>query len=545
MNDRSSLQMLVNVGPELALIATATYLYLASAFSRKPHSRLIAATLGYLTAAIGLGVQATQMMTPELFAGITPPPPGGLVALDALAFYCRVLAVVGGLALTWAAAYGGGAKLSGEFLGSLMLAVSGVMLASGAMDLVFLFLALELVSIPTYVLLYLGGRDRQSGEAAAKYFFLSVLSSAILLYGFSLLYGAAGSTELMQIKATLFGSLDGSGTLAIVAAVLIVAGLSFKIAVVPFHFYAPDVYQGASNANAGLLAVLPKIAGIVVLVRLIGVGIPGFERYGWQLAIVLAALTMTLGNLAALWQNNLRRMMAYSSIAHSGYMLIGLAVALVLAESEDHRHTGLSGMVFYLAVYVLATLGTFATLAYLGNRDREVNTVDELAGLLKTRPLAAAAIGVCMFSLTGIPPLAGFWGKLSLFGGALYASWSAGDATARWALITLAIIGVLNAAISAAYYLRVVGVMYFRPTVTAPAAQGPLSALGAGVACALLVLVVGLFPGWLLTTAAGAGRAAVTTTNSYRTQDSQRADSSLTDEQASNVEHRVSSIQRR
>jgi NADH-quinone oxidoreductase subunit N len=524
MNDRSSIQLLVNIGPELVLIATATFLYLASAFTKQPHSRLVAATLGYLTAGLGLGVQAT-MMTPDMFVGITPPPPGGLVALDALAFFCRVLAVLGGLTLTWAAANGGGAKLSGEFLGSLMLAVSGVMLASGAMDLVFLFIALELVSIPTYVLLYLGGRDRQAGEATAKYFFLSVLSSAILLYGFSLLYGAAGSTELMRIKSALYGSLDGAASLAIVAAVMIVAGLSFKIAAVPFHFYAPDVYQGTSSANAGLLAVMPKIAGIVVLVRLIGAGTPGFERYGWQLAVVLAVLTMTLGNLAALWQNNLRRMMAYSSIAHSGYMLIGLAVALVLAESDEHRHSGLSAMVFYLAVYVLATIGMFATLAYLGSREREVNTVDELAGLIKTRPLAAAAMGICLFSLTGIPPLAGFWGKLSLFGGALLASWSATDATAQVALIALAIIGVLNAAVSAAYYLRIIGTMYFRPTVSAPAAQGPLSALGAGVACALLVLVVGMLPGWLLTSAAGAGRAAVTTTNSYHAQDPHRVES--------------------
>jgi NADH-quinone oxidoreductase subunit N len=401
------------------------------------------------------------------------------------------------------------------------------------MDLVFLFLALELVSIPTYVLLYLGGRDRATGEAAVKYFFLSVLSSAILLYGFSLLYGAAGSTELVRIKAVLYGSIDGAAPLAIVAAVLIVAGLSFKLAAVPFHFYAPDVYQGASNANAGLLAVLPKIAGVVVLVRLIGVGIPGFERYGWQLAVVLAALTMTLGNLAALWQNNVRRMMAYSSIAHSGYMLIGLAVALVLAESNEFRHMGLSGMIFYLAVYVLATVGTFATLAYLGSRDREINTVDELAGLVKTRPLAAAIIGVCMFSLTGIPPLAGFWGKLSLFGGALYASWSAEDAAGQSALIALAIIGVLNAAVSAAYYLRIVGTMYFRPTVTAPAAQGPLSALGAGMVCAMLVVVVGVLPGWFMTKATGAARAAVTTTNSYHAADPFRVESPRPVEQAS------------
>lgn len=532
----SSVQMLVNILPEIALVASATWLFLASAFTRSETNWSATAVMAFVVAASGLLVQATQMLTPQIFAGTAPPPPGGPIALDALAFGCRCLAVLSGLLFASAAAFGGGRRLSAEFLGSLILAAVGVMLAGAAMDLVLLFLALELISIPTYVLLFLGRSDRGSAEAAAKYFFLSILSSAILLYGFSLLYGVAGTTDLTEIWAALYGTAGAISTLAVVAAVLIVAGLAFKIAAVPFHFYAPDVYQGTTNVNAGLLAVLPKIAGIVVLVRLVGVGVPGAERYGWQLALIIAVLTMSLGNLAALWQNNIRRLMAYSSIAHSGYMLIGLTVGLALAEAGTPRASGFSAMLFYLVVYVLATTGTFTALGYLGSRQREINMVDELAGLVRTHPTAAAAIGVCMFSLTGIPPLAGFWGKLTLFGSAIYGASGAADEAGSAGLIALAVIGVLNAAVGAAYYLRVVGVMFFRPTVSRPPAAGPQGALAAAVVCAALILVVGLVPGRLLNGSRGAGQAAVTTSKAYQATSEPMDQSSLMDEQISRID---------
>jgi NADH-quinone oxidoreductase subunit N len=291
--------------------------------------------------------------------------------------------------------------------------------------------------------------------------------------------------------------------------------LCFKIAAVPFHFYAPDVYQGTTAGNAGLLAVLPKIAGIVVLVRVVAVTLPDVQTYGWQIAVVLAALTMTLGNLAALWQNNIRRLLAYSSIAHSGYMLIGLATAFALLEAGETRQSGLTSMLFYLAVYVLATAGTFAALAYLSSCERDVNDIDELAGLLKTHPFVAGAICIFMFSLTGIPPLAGFWGKLSLFGGLLQAAWATGGTTQGW-LIALAIIGVLNAAASAGYYLRIVSVMCFREPTTELRPAGPREAIAGATVCAVLVLLVGVLPGSLMTYARGAGRAAVTTSQRYQ-----------------------------
>mgnify|MGYP002625152664 CR=1 FL=1 len=308
-----SLRMLVTLLPEIVLVGVATFLFLASAFARRESNWTMVALLGLAMSGLLLGFTNWPSLTERQFAGVAAPFPSGLVALDALSLGVRILTVFSGIVLVGAGSFGGGRRLSGEYLGCLLMAVAGVMLASASMDIVLVFLGLELISIPTYVLLFLGSNTsrqaRAAGESAIKYFLLSIVSSGILLYGFTLIYGAAGSTSLAEINAALRESATTS-LLPAVALVLVFAGLCFKIAAVPFHFYAPDVYQGTTNGNAGVLAVLPKIAGIVVLVRVAGVALPGVETYGWQIALVIAALTMTLGNLAALWQNNIRRMLA-------------------------------------------------------------------------------------------------------------------------------------------------------------------------------------------------------------------------------------------
>jgi NADH-quinone oxidoreductase subunit N len=318
----------------------------------------------------------------------------GPLAIDLLALMVRGLVLGLGLLFVLIAARRSSQEQGPEFLGTLLLAITGLMIVASARDLVLLFLGLELISIPTYILLYLGRRDAASQESAAKYFYLSILSSALLLYGFSFVYGAAGSTSLVDIRSALAktaGDSDWTQVVAALGLVLVFAGLGFKIAAVPFHFYAPDVYQGTTNANAGLLAVLPKVAGIVGLVRIVAVAMPGSETYAWRLAVILALLTMTVGNVMALWQNNVRRLLAYSSIAHGGYLLIGLAVAFVAAAGADVAagFDGLSATLLYLVVYVLATTGAFAALAYLGDEGSEVSTVDELAGLGRGHPWAA------------------------------------------------------------------------------------------------------------------------------------------------------------
>jgi NADH-quinone oxidoreductase subunit N len=390
------------------------------------------------------------------------------------------------------------------------------MLASTAGDLVLLFVGLELVSIPTYVLLYLGRTDDASAEATAKYFYLSILASSLLLFGFSFLYGVAGSTGLVEIRDQLAAaSAGGAGAellgLLPIGLVLIFAGLGFKIAAVPFHYYAPDVYQGASHLNAGLLAVVPKIAGVAALVRLVVLAMPTIQPLGWQIALALAVLTMTLGNVCALWQTNIRRLMAYSSIAHAGYMLIALAVALASSGSRAPTYEGLGALLFYLLIYGVATAGTFAALACLSGDWEELNDVVQLSGLGRSRPWLAAALAVFMFSLAGIPPLAGFWGKLTLFTAALGAARDLGASAAAGWFLVLAVVAALNTAVAAGYYLRVVGVIYFheRAGGRAVGTDGGAGAGLAALACAVLMVVGGILHGPLLQRARDAGRAAM------------------------------------
>jgi NADH-quinone oxidoreductase subunit N len=423
-----------------------------------------------------------------------PGAPTGPILMDPLAHFTGWFALamgIGFVALTWRRS---SAHFSPEYTGSLLLTLVGLMITGLAHELVLLFLGLELISIPTYVVLYLGHRDAANQEATAKYFYLSILSSALLLYGFSFLYGTAGSTDLEVIRARLAvpgATVAGFGSLAKLAMLLVFAGLGFKIAAVPFQFYAPDVYQGTSNANAALLSIVPKAAGLVALIRIVVLAMPNLEPYAWRVALLLSVLTMTFGNVMGLWQDNLRRLFAYSSIAHTGYMLLGLAVALSGASAVGWN--GVGAMLFYLCVYAVATLGVFAAFAYLGRAGRQLDGIDELAGLGRAHPLIAAAIAVCLFSLTGIPPVAGFWGKLTIFGAALTVHpVAAGAAHLQLWFIIAAIIGVLNSAVAAAYYLRIVAVMYFRnPLGTLRLEGGPGPYLVA-LASALLVIVIGV-----------------------------------------------------
>jgi NADH-quinone oxidoreductase subunit N len=245
-------------------------------------------------------------------------------------------------------------------------------------------------------------------------------------------------------------------------------------------------------------------------VRIVFAAMPGFERLGWQISLSVAMVTMTLGNLLALWQGNVRRLLAYSSIAHAGYMLIGLAVGFAVAggASEASQLDGVGATFFYLLVYAAATAGSFAVLTYLGGPGRSLDTVEELGGLSTSYPKTAAALAIFMFSLTGLPPLAGFWGKFSLFTGALAVDARNPDASSLWPwFLALAVVGAINAAISAGYYLRVVGIMYFRPQAVRPQGQGGVGAAWAAAVCLALVLGIGCFPGLLVEGANRASRA--------------------------------------
>jgi NADH-quinone oxidoreductase subunit N len=486
------------LAPEVLLIVAASAMFVAAAFTRNRAWWAFSSIVAYGGAAVVLASQAW----PGLASSIATGP----IIIDPMSLGLRWLALLVGLVFTLIAARLADEDLAGEYFGCLMLVAAGLMITSSANELVLLFLGLELISIPTYVLLFLGRNDRASAEATMKYFYLSILSSALLLYGFSFLFGLgkttliAGTASVPGIREALAAPQAGNplAPLAPLALVLIVAGLGFKLAIAPLQFYAPDVYQGTTSANAGLLAVAPKIAAVAALIRLVVIAMPPTAEFAWQLALILAILTMTIGNVCALWQRNIRRLLAYSSIAHGGYLLIGLAAAAAAnAATQGAFRGGVTAMLFYVLVYALATMGAFAALAYLGSARRDLNDVNELSGLGRTQPLIAGALAVCMFSLAGLPPLAGFWGKLNLFASAIQLAVSAPSGLAYWFTV-LAVAGAVNAAIAAAYYLRIVAVMYFQPAAEPVAASGGPTARLAAIVCAGLVVAVGAWPGGFL-----------------------------------------------
>jgi NADH-quinone oxidoreductase subunit N len=426
---------------------------------------------------------------------------------DTLATFTRILALVGGAILVLVSWDEVPDAVAGEFHGCLLLIAASTSLTGLANELITLFVALELISIPTYVLLYLPRSDRPAQEAAIKYFLLSIFSSAMLLLGFSYMYGLTGTTNVPAMLEA-FAANDAAtipAPLALVAVVMIVAGLSFRITAVPFHFYAPDVYQGAPTSGAALLAFVPKVAGFVALIRLLGYAGPVHDLLGptgyvgltlkMQVPLllwILAAISMTLGNVVALWQDNLQRILAYSSVAHAGYMLIGLTAAPYLTGPDSAG--GVSAVLFYLVAYGAMTLGAFGVIALLNSTGRRIETVDDLAGLGRSHAGLAILFTVFLFSLIGLPLTAGFTGKFLLFVGAIQV-WTQLPGDTGWLYLVLAVIGAINAAIGAYYYLRIVSVMYLRDAVRPLAQPRMWPAVAALLVCAAVTVWMGVYPG--------------------------------------------------
>ncbi len=347
----------------------------------------------------------------------------------------------------------------GEFYAFFMFSLTGLMLTASADDLIWLFLALELTSLPTYIMVAISTEKKKSLEAAVKYFFLGALGAAIFLYGFALIYGATGSTNLSEI-ATVFAT-DGISSLGMIGLLIALIGVSFKIAAVPMHFYTPDVYQGAASPVAAMLAFVPKTAGFLALMFILGTvgwtdGTNGISGHGGHLPVaieatlwIMAALTMTVGNILALLQTSIKRILAYSSIAHSGYMLVGLIAGPGIIGGPFYQN-GLAAVLFYLLTYGIMTVGVFAVLASLEHRNGdEADEMDDIRGLCKSHPVLGWTLVICTFSMLGFPPLIGFLGKVGLF--------TSGIAAGQYALIV--ILGI-NSAIAACYYLRIIAAAY-------------------------------------------------------------------------------------
>jgi NADH-quinone oxidoreductase subunit N len=492
--------------PEIALIGTGCIAFLfGCAYNRR--------WLWFLVSLIGVGV--AMILAGSVKTTMPPAQTAAPIIPDAAAAFVRWFALIAVLVLLFIAWAEVASGFAAEYFGCLLVVGAGVSLVGRANDLITLFLALELVSIPTYVLLYLPARTKLNQEAAAKYFLLSVMSSAILLFGFSYLYGLTGSTNLTVIVDALAKANSAAlSPMALVGIVLVIAAIGFRVTLVPFHFYAPDVYEGGPAGVIAQLAVLPKIAGFIALARLLGfVGADGlhlpFDTNSQVplLLWIIALLTMTLGNVLALLQDNVRRMLAYSSVAHGGYMLMGVIIASSLPDSPGVITTnaltgevtgrvavsigGIDALLVYLAAYGMMTMGAFAVILYLSAPDRPVENIDDLAGVGRSHPLPAAAMAVFLLSLIGLPVTAGFIGKLMLFLGAFTAP--SGTATMGSLYRIMAVVAAVNAAIGAYYYLRVVGVMYLRAPLRPLAGSRAIPTLLASVVLAIMTLFFGIY----------------------------------------------------
>ena len=396
-----------------------------------------------------------------------------------------------------------GNVMRGEFFAFFLFSLTGVMLCAGANDLVWLFLALELTSLPTYVLVAISRDHVDAHEAAVKYFFLGALATAVFLYGFALIYGMTGTTILYSadlstasIAGYISNQIAAQNTLPpllTIGLLLSLVGIAFKIAAVPMHFYAADVYQGAATPVTAFLAFVPKTAGFISIITLLGlVGWPLPTEVFWLLWI-MAALTMTVGNVLGLLQTNVKRVLAYSSIAHTGYILVGVLVGPG-APDEQSIGKGLAAVLFYLVAYGLATVGSFAVLGCLRRDGDEAQEYDDIAGLSSREPILAAVMLISVLSLIGLPPMVGLLGKIYQFGSAISHSSSHPE------FIWLVIIGVLNSAISAAYYLRIIAACYFGKREDGRLVEidhQPLRTMGAVIA-AFFALVLGMTGGWLI-----------------------------------------------
>ena len=398
----------------------------------------------------------------------------GLLAVDAYgSFFKLVFLASAGLTVLMSGRY---LEIEdarpGTYYFLVLVATLGMMFMASGIDLITVFIGLETMALAFYILVGFLKPNRRSNEAAVKYFLLGAFSLGLLLYGMSILYGFSGSTALRVIATTLAGH-EHDGRL-VVAVILVVAGMGFKIAAVPFHMWAPDVYEGAPTPITAFLSVGSKAASFAMLLRIFLEGLPSMGD-DWRLLFwVLAVVTMTVGNVAALTQGNIKRLLAYSSIAHAGYLLIGIIAGGV---------RGVTATLVYLFVYTFMQMGAFAVVILLRRRDVIGDELKDLSGLFLRSPAAAMAMLVFMLSLGGIPPTAGFMGKFWLFSAAIEQGY-----------IWLAVIGVLNSAISLYYYLRVVVFMWMK----GEAAGSPI-VVSPGMAVALIVavvatLAVGMFP---------------------------------------------------
>lgn len=461
--------------PEVILAVGAIVLLLIGALRGKeddgPMTELAVALLGAALVAVLLG---SKRATGLVFDGAFIDDPFG--------DFMKVLSLTGSIVVL---------MMSGDFLRRagvdkfefpilIVLATLGMLMLISASGLISLYLGLELMSLSLYVVAAISRDDARASEAGLKYFVLGALSSGMLLYGSSLLYGFAGTVSFAGIAA----AIGGHANLGVIfGLVFVLAGLAFKMSVVPFHMWTPDVYEGAPTPVTAFFASAPKMAAVAIATRVITTAFPGAVGQWQQVIVFMALASMALGSFAAIVQTNIKRMMAYSSIGHMGFALVGLAAG---------TETGVRGVVFYMAIYLVMTLGAFAAILSMRVNGKPVEKIADLAGLSRNNPAMAFFLGMLMFSLAGVPPLAGFFAKFYVFMAAV-------EANLYW----LSVIGILTSAVGAFYYLRIVKVMYFDEP--APGFDAPTGTQRIVLAaCSLFLLLFWIYPAPLVDAASAA-----------------------------------------
>jgi NADH-quinone oxidoreductase subunit N len=467
----------IRILPELMLTAFGIVVMMADPLLKPGASRK---SLGLVSLAGTLAaIAATFCQIAWLHRDASLADPGwfGMVRVDSFSiFFHLLIPAISGICILMSLEYLDAQNIrSGEYYALILFGTVGMVLMSSAVELVLIFIALEISSISTYILAGYRRRNAGSAESAIKYFLLGSFATAFFLYGVAMIFGATGSTSILKI-ATALG--DNPGLLAIAATALMIIGIGFKVAAAPFHVWTPDVYEGAPAPIVALMSTGPKAAAFAVLLRVL---FATTSAHWFPLIWVCAALSMTLGNFGALMQNNVKRMLAYSSIAHAGYLLVAFAA------SND---VGISAAIFYTAAYAAMNVGAFAVVSHFAAGGERYVSIDDYSGLGRRSPLLAFTLTIFMLSLIGIPATAGFLGKYYVFSAALSTS------AHPTALVWLTVIGLVNSAVASFYYLRLIVVMYMREPIVA---EAPAPATGfmrlALVLAAIATIYLGVIPG--------------------------------------------------
>lgn len=476
----------VAISPELVLLGMVCAIALLDLFVKSP-LRTLTHALTLLTLVVLALLTGAKAASGESLVGF-----GGMVVSDPMGNWLKCFASIAmAVTLVYGRPYVGQRDMlrGGEFFTLSLFALLGMFVMISGQNFLVLYMGLELLTLSSYALVALRRDDLKATEAAMKYFVLGALASGFLLYGLSLVYGATGSLDLAVVSQNIALGVAQPQVLML-GLVFVVAGLAFKLGVVPFHMWVPDVYHGAPTAVTLLIGGAPKLAAFAIVMRILVDGMSALAFDWQQMVAVLAVVSLLVGNLAAVAQTNLKRMLAFSTIAQMGFMLLALVAGVGTGGDGGNMINAYSAAMFYVVTYVLTTLAVFGVILLLTRQGFESESIDDLAGLNQRSPLYAGVLAACMFSLAGIPPLVGFYAKLSVLqalldvGGGMY--------------VGLAVYAVLMSLIGAFYYLRVVKVMYFQPPVQTAGIKAPFDVRAVLTVNGALVLGLGLLPGGLM-----------------------------------------------